>query len=288
VVICFYQADATFARALDSALTQHRIPDEVIVVDDGSPPGTARSLEVLPPTIRVIRLLRNSGVSSARRAGTLAAQADLVAYLDADDRWPPDHLERLAGAMDRDPTAPAAYAPVVKCWPDGRTQLHAKKPARLDVREAIVRSHFLPSGLVVRRSMVEDVGGWKDDRWVVDDWHLSVRLIDRWGPMLFVPGAPVEYAVGNSDSLNSGDLRVLRQWWDSVRELGPLLERHYGPGAGRRRFAKALVDRAHRVGGIFGRVLLLAGGLLGPPLSVCDQLPTTGERDVPQAGARAR
>jgi len=288
VVICFYRADATFARALESALAQCRIPEEVIVVDDGSPPGTARSLEGLPPTVRVIRLPHNSGVSSARRAGTLAAQADFVAYLDADDRWPPDHLERLAGTMDRYPSAPAAYAPVVKCWPDGRTQLHAIKPSRLDIREAIVRSHFLPSGLVVRRSMIEDVGGWKDDRWVVDDWHLSVRLLDRWGPMHFVPGAPVEYAVGNSDSLNSRDLRVLRQWWASVRELGPLLERHYGPGAGRRRFAQALSDRAHRVGGVFGRVLLLAGWLLGPPLAASAPLPTNGERDVPPAGARAR
>jgi len=273
VVICFYRADGTFARALQSVIDQRRPPDEIIVVDDGSPLGTARSLEALPPQVRVIRLARNAGVGPARRTGTLATTADFVAYLDADDRWPPDHLIRLVATLEAHPHAPAVYAPIVKCWPDGRRELHATKPDRLDIREAIVCSHFFPSGLVVRRAMVEAVGGWRDSRRVVDDWHLSVRLIDHWGPMLFVPGSPVEYSVGNSGSLNSGDLRVLRQWWATVRELRSLIERHYGHGAGRRRFAKALVDRGHRMGGLFGRGLMLGSWLLGPPLAASDQPP---------------
>lgn len=268
VVITFYRADESFPAALASVLAQTRAPAEFVVVDDGSPVGTASSLEGLPMGVRVLRLSANVGVNGARRAGTAATSAPYLAYLDADDVWPSEYLATMVAAIEASPETPAVYAATAKVWPDGRREAFTDKPARLDVREAIVRSHALPSAMVMRRVAVDQVGGWKDDRWVIDDWHMIVRLTDALGPMLFVPGVIVDYAVGNSDSMNSRNMRVLRQWWRTLKQLGPVVERHYGKGAARHRFAKALVDRSYRMGGMSGGVLRLGARIIGPPLDV--------------------
>jgi glycosyltransferase involved in cell wall biosynthesis len=274
VVIAFYRADSTFPATLASVLAQSRQPAEIVVVDDCSPEGTATSLEQLPPAVRVLRLARNVGVNGARRAGTAATTAPLIAYLDADDRWPIEYLATMVAGLEAAPDAPAVFAATARVWPDGRREDYSRKPDEVTIREAIVRSHAVPSAMVMRRTAVDAVGGWSDDRWVVDDWHMMVRLIDTFGSMRYVPGAAIEYLVGNSDSLNSRHLKVLRQWWRTLDQLGPLVERHYGKGAARRRFAKALVDRSHRMGGLSGRVLRFGGWVLGPPLDQ-DQPPTS-------------
>jgi glycosyltransferase involved in cell wall biosynthesis len=266
VVLAFYRADATFPAALASVLAQSVPAAEIMVVDDGSPYGTARTLEQLPSGVGIVRLQSNIGVNGARRAGTAATTAPLVAYLDADDRWPVNYLATMVAALETAATAPAAFAAAARVWPDGRREVFAHKPAQLTIREAIVRSHAIPSAMVMRRSAVEAVGGWHDDRWVIDDWHMIVRLIDAFGPMHCVPEVVIEYAVGNTGSLNSLNLRVLRQWWHTLDQLGPLVERHYGRGAARRRFAQAMIDRSHRVGGVTGGLLRLGGRLIGPPL----------------------
>lgn len=268
VVIAFHAADRTFPAAIASVLSQSRPPAEIVVVDDCSPHGTARSLERPPSGVAVVRLSVNVGVNGARRAGTAATTAPYVAYLDADDCWPANFLEQMVSALERAPQYPAAFCATAKVWPDGRREAFTDKPAVLDIREAIVRSHAVPSAMLFRRSAVDAVGGWKDDRWVIDDWHMTVRLIDQFGPMLHVPGVTIDYHVGHAGSLNSKNLAVLRQWWRTLDQLGPVVERHYGKGAPRRRFAKALLDRSHRMGGVPGGVLRLGAWVLGPPLDV--------------------
>jgi glycosyltransferase involved in cell wall biosynthesis len=92
---------ARFVReAVDSALAQTRRDIEVIVVDDGSTDGTADVLGDLDdPRLRVIRE-SHGGSAAARNAGLRMAAGELVAFLDADDRWAPVNLERQAAFLE--------------------------------------------------------------------------------------------------------------------------------------------------------------------------------------------
>jgi glycosyltransferase involved in cell wall biosynthesis len=266
VVIPFHHADRWFPEALASVLTQTRPPDEIVVVDDATPAGEARTLENLPDRVRVIRLARNAGASTARQIGTEATHADLVAYLDADDWWEPRFLEDLEETLTRHPGAPASYSAIVKRYPDGRQTPFRAKPAMLDIREAIVRSHLLPSGFVVRRAALDSIGGWRRDRMVVEDWDLSVRLLDRCGPIPLVPELLVNYRVGNPASLNAQHWNTLRRWRHTLALNRQLVEKHFGRGAARRRWAQAFADRRDRAGGFRGRCYGVAARVLGPPL----------------------
>ena len=99
VITPAFQAEATLGSALASVAAQTRLPDEVIVADDGSTDGTvelARGWYRHLP-VQVVTTEANSGPSAARRRAIEASTGDVVALLDADDVWFPDHLESMLG-----------------------------------------------------------------------------------------------------------------------------------------------------------------------------------------------
>jgi glycosyltransferase involved in cell wall biosynthesis len=93
VVIPLFNRADRIEGAIRSALAQNPRPLEIIIVDDGSTdlPDVAW-LTAIDPCVRIIRHERNRGGNVARNTGIDAARGDLVAFLDADDRWFPDKL----------------------------------------------------------------------------------------------------------------------------------------------------------------------------------------------------
>jgi glycosyltransferase involved in cell wall biosynthesis len=96
VIVPLYDTREYVAAALDSVLAQTFDDLEVIVVDDGSTDGGGQIVQeyaVREPRVRYIRR-ENSGPAAARNAGIEAAHAAAIAFLDSDDLWLPEKLER--------------------------------------------------------------------------------------------------------------------------------------------------------------------------------------------------
>ena len=93
VIITAYRAAHTINRAIDSLLTQTRLPDEILVVDDGSPDDLATALSRYGERVKLIRK-PNGGAASARNLGIERSRGELVAFLDADDYWEPKKLQK--------------------------------------------------------------------------------------------------------------------------------------------------------------------------------------------------
>src|SRR3954470_21535795 len=104
VIIPAYKAARTINRAVESAFGQTRAPSEVLVVDDGSPDGADLGAALVRYGERV-KLLRkpNGGAASARNHAIERARGSVVAFLDADDYWEPDKLDRQLKLLDRHP-----------------------------------------------------------------------------------------------------------------------------------------------------------------------------------------
>src|SRR5690242_5053753 len=92
VIIPAYNSERYIADALRSVLAQTYMPQEIIVVDDGSSDGTARALDPFRSTIRYI-YQKNRGEPAARNTGMREAKGDYIAFLDADDLWLPEKLD---------------------------------------------------------------------------------------------------------------------------------------------------------------------------------------------------
>lgn len=100
-IIPCYQAEPFLRDALDSVLEQTCPPLEVIVVDDGS---TDKSVEIArsfgPPVRVIVQAKPKQGPGKARNRGWLEARGEWLAFLDADDLWNPQKLEKQLGAID--------------------------------------------------------------------------------------------------------------------------------------------------------------------------------------------
>jgi glycosyltransferase involved in cell wall biosynthesis len=103
VVVTAYNLEDFIADALDSALGQTRPPFEVIVVNDRSTDGTARALSRYKGRVRLIDLPENVGGLRAALTGLKEARGELVAFLDGDDVWASDKLEKCAAVFEADP-----------------------------------------------------------------------------------------------------------------------------------------------------------------------------------------
>jgi glycosyltransferase involved in cell wall biosynthesis len=99
VIICAYNYARFLPRCLESALSQSRPADEIIVVDDGSTDETAEVVKRFSQ-VRYIRQ-ENAGKAAAFNRGFRESQGDLICHLDADDYWLPRKLERVTDALER-------------------------------------------------------------------------------------------------------------------------------------------------------------------------------------------
>ena len=108
VVVPAWRAEKTLAATLDSILCQTWRELEVLVVDDASPDGTlalAESYAAKDFRVRVLRQSENGGVSKARNRGVREARGEWIAFLDSDDLWMPEKLERQMALAAQHPEA---------------------------------------------------------------------------------------------------------------------------------------------------------------------------------------
>ena len=119
VIIPVYNGAATIGRALASVFAQDFIDYEVVVVNDGSTDDTASVLAGYGDRIRVVTQV-NRGLPAARNSGIRASSGEYVAFIDDDDEWLPQMLERCGAVLDQDPDCGLVYAGALKVDLAGR------------------------------------------------------------------------------------------------------------------------------------------------------------------------
>jgi glycosyltransferase involved in cell wall biosynthesis len=109
VIIPSYQHVATIARCLDSVLSQTLLPNEIIIVNDGSTDNTLEVLKKYGDRIKIINQ-ENQGGQVARNNGFAASSGDFVIFCDADVVMRRDMLEKFSKVLEGHPEASYAYS----------------------------------------------------------------------------------------------------------------------------------------------------------------------------------
>jgi glycosyltransferase involved in cell wall biosynthesis len=206
-VIPVYNGGAFVAEAIESVLGQTHPVAECIVVDDGSTDPTAEIVARFGGRVRLIRQA-NSGVATARNRGAAAASARYVAFLDADDAWAPEKLERqlaAAGELER----PGLVLCDLALFDDvtgaalGRA---AMRPGPGTLRDMVlfegVETVSCSSTALLERALFDALGGFDPALSQSADWDLLARALLA-GPVVSVPEPLARYRVhGASMSRN--------------------------------------------------------------------------------------
>jgi glycosyltransferase involved in cell wall biosynthesis len=142
VIVPMYNAARFIAQALASIRRQTVTVAEIIVVDDGST-DDGPGIVAAEPGVSLLRK-SHSGIGDTVNAGVAVARGDLIAFLDADDRWLPEKTAMQIAALDRDPALAMVFG-------HGRRFIDTGVEERIvDVRPAVSRC----SGLFRREALV--------------------------------------------------------------------------------------------------------------------------------------
>ncbi len=176
VVIPCHNADAYLADTLRSVARQSYAAARVIVVDDMSTDGSIAIAHSLGAT--VLTTGRNAGPARARNLGVALSAADLVAFVDADDYWEPDHLSEIARLARACPTADVYFTRVRKT--DGAipsAPLDDPSYAALNLRSRLFHVNTVPqSAVAVRRDAFLQAGGYDESLRFAEDYELWLRM----------------------------------------------------------------------------------------------------------------
>jgi glycosyltransferase involved in cell wall biosynthesis len=216
VVIPCYNAERYIARAIESVLAQTRPADEIIVVDDGSTDSSADVIRRYGNRVRRA-YQENAGVAVARNAGIGLARGRWIAFLDADDEWFPEKLERQLGVL-------SACAHLRWCACNGeQVQEHSTDVARLTrkARRQLERYTYLhyydaaawgvfhqTSGMVIEAKLMASVGGFDASLRGPEDVDLWCRLALEAPAMGYVTECSYRYYASIPGSLGKNQLRT--------------------------------------------------------------------------------
>jgi glycosyltransferase involved in cell wall biosynthesis len=201
-------------EAVDSARAQTYVPMELIVVDDGSTDTTPLLLDRLAATgVRCLRQA-NRGVAVARNRGVRAARGELLAFLDDDDLWLADKLERQMAVIRHAPETAIVYGHAEQFV---SPELDASERARLAHLEGRVVPAPIATAMLVRRTAWEQIGPFDESLTVGVEMAWYARLCELGLPKVMLDGVVYRRRLHRSNlnraagSDQAERLRVLKQ-----------------------------------------------------------------------------
>jgi glycosyltransferase involved in cell wall biosynthesis len=191
VVVPTYNRPKRLQKAIDSIRNQNYRPLEIIAVDDHSSnqyaADLAAEIDQDDITIRVHRHSENKGASAARNTGINTANGDYIAFLDDDDEWMSEKIERQVSELEN------TESDIASCWiqrvgPDGRHRASHTPEIDGDIIERLLLGNVTgtTSSVIIKTDLCRYIGGFDTSlpRW--NDWDFALRAT-KYGDMVIVP-----------------------------------------------------------------------------------------------------
>lgn len=243
-IIPVYNRPRGIIEALESVAVQTLPPHRLVVVDDGSADDTAQVVEqwfTRHAQTCPGRLIRqaNQGASAARNRGAAeAADCDLLAFLDSDDLWPADYLQRMVQAFTTDPKIVAATCDRLNHDEQGQPE----PLLQLQACDGSITTHLIRHGppgtpnTVIRAAQFRAVGGYDPAQPCGEDYQLMLRLSLR-GAWKHVPGNPVIVRRDVSDGAVRQAGSLSKQYNDRRWRLARMMDQFIFQGGGKQAVA---------------------------------------------------
>jgi glycosyltransferase involved in cell wall biosynthesis len=199
VIIPTFNRAELVVKAIESALLQTTPPFEVIVVDDGSADDTAQRCRALAERhadrFRYV-YQANRGEAAARNRGVSVAHGELIAFLDSDDVWDRDKLQRQVPLFTQDQTLALTFTAYRRLSPEGEqlVQLRSWDPDPQKALRALLEACYVtPSTVIARREVFERTGAFDERLKLSPDWDMWLRVASGGHRIGYLPEATMSY-----------------------------------------------------------------------------------------------
>lgn len=219
VVIPTYNRAGLIAQSIQSALAQTYRNLEIIVVDDGSTDNTKEVVAAFGPAVQYF-YKTNSGPAGTRNVGIQKARGEFVAFLDSDDLWEPDKIEKQLRCFQENPRAAMVSSNFRLIDGHGRAikdpgSEPGYQPSDFIIKDMLrVRFPFATPAFLIRKAIFEKIGVFNEKLRISEDLDLLIRI-------------GVNYQVGYVDevlvSVRMHDNHLMREtpryqvWLNSVK-----------------------------------------------------------------------
>jgi len=210
VIIPVYNRCILIERAIKSILGQTLLPDEIIVIDDGSTDGTDKIIKNNYPDIILLKQ-KNRGVSCARNNGIINAKGTWITLLDSDDEWLPEKLEKQSQAIQINSNNKICHTDEV--WIRNGVRVNPMKKHRKYggniYKYCLPLCVMSPSSIMIHKDIFKDVGLFDENFPVCEDYDLWLRICSRY-PVLYLQEKLIKKYGGHDDQLS-------RRYWGMDR-----------------------------------------------------------------------
>ena len=210
VIIPVYNRSTLINRAIKSVMEQTMLPDEIIVIDDGSTDGTDNIVKNRYPDVILLKQ-KNRGVSCARNNGINNAKGTWLALLDSDDEWLPEKLEKQLLGLRNDSNKKICHTDEI--WIRNGVRVNPMNKHRKyggnTYKYCLPLCVISPSSIIIHKEIFKNVGLFDEDLPVCEDYDLWLRICSRY-PVLYLQEKLIKKYGGHDDQLS-------RQYWGMDR-----------------------------------------------------------------------
>jgi glycosyltransferase involved in cell wall biosynthesis len=219
IIIPTYNRETLLVLALDSVFSQTFQNFEIIIVDDGGNDNTEQLIGKYGSKVHYTRLKHTGLPSVVRNAGLKMAQGEFIAFLDSDDLWLPQKLERQIGILDASPDVGLICSNAFVLSGTKRSSnlylQNYKRPMKGNLLAELLNDNFIiTSSCAVRRSLLDLIGEFSEEELLkgVEDYDLWLRAALKT-EICYIPEPLVVYR-DQGDSIRSQQTRV--SYWQSM------------------------------------------------------------------------
>jgi glycosyltransferase involved in cell wall biosynthesis len=227
---------------------------EILLVDDCSTPENQEKLRDLESVATILKTPRNSGVAAARNLGAQKATSQWLAFLDDDDIYLPDKQERQIRFLDSHPEVMALGGGATMVTPDGVEEYWGERHTQqLTLAHALCYTASMSPGLLIRRDVFLELGGFNTSLRNLADYEFGIRLLAAGHETHFLGEPMFVYHRGGRPQLSFQWSNFIRAEMRVLNMHAGLARQEFGPLGPIRLKARCCKKNGLRKGRVIGR-----------------------------------
>jgi GT2 family glycosyltransferase len=263
VIVPHHNRPDFLREAVRSIREQTAQAAEILVVDDYSKPEHRERLRELAGLATILHTPSNIGLSGARNFGARNASGDWLAFLDDDDLFLPDKLERQIRYLRSHPECQAVGGGLTMVSPDGRKEYWGSRQSGLvTLADALHYTASMAQALMIRRDVFLKLGGFEPGLRALEDYDFGIRAVASGCVLHFLAEPMFIYRLGGREQMSLEFRRMLRAEMAVLHRHRALCRQEFGRFGYVRMNARGFRKRGLRRGGIAGRSLWGVGCVL--------------------------